>query len=312
MRALRFRSPLFFIPIVLLSWTCGGESPTDPGMEDGPMSATIDGQPWAASASSVSAQALGSIPGAFVLTGTQIKSSTDVSVMSFSLYNISGPGTYDLGVTSTMFGGTVLFVEGGAGWLTELSGLAGTVTITALTPTRIAGTFNFEAIASTGGASGTRTVTSGEFDLPLQSGGSLLPVPESAGSRVSASLNGTAWNGASIALGYANESLAFSTGNTDFFVTLVASAIAAPGVYPLNNGIPMRSVRVTNGTDAATETNCCWDSGQAGASGSVTITSITADRIVGSFSVMLPPDPGSAASSNMVIANGLFDLGLGG
>jgi hypothetical protein len=54
--------------------------------------------------------------------------------------------------------------------------------------------------------------------------------------------------------------------------------------------------------------NCCW--GGAGETSSVTITSLTATRVAGTFSANLPAIGGSA-SGPMVITNGEFDLKIG-
>ena len=57
-------------------------------------------------------------------------------------------------------------VQGGAAWAANPSGGSGTITVTALTSTRVAGTFQFTGAAVSGtGASATRQVTSGKFDL---------------------------------------------------------------------------------------------------------------------------------------------------
>jgi hypothetical protein len=169
-------------------------NPGGPGGGLGPMSASIDGQAWAAGAQSVLAQAVQNAPGTYLIEGTQLVGSTPTTIL-VTLYNTAGPGIFPLGVTPTVFGGTASLTVGGVSWSTPLSGAAGAATITALTPTRIAGSFAFAATPLAGGT-GTRTVTGGQFDLPLSTSGTLPTVPDNAGSRVSMSMAGTFWNAA--------------------------------------------------------------------------------------------------------------------
>ena len=44
--------------------------------------------------------------------------------------------------------------------------------------------------------------------------------------------------------------------------------------------------------------------------GVVSVTSLTADRIVGTFELTLVPQVGSSADGPLVLTNGSFDLGL--
>jgi len=85
--------------------------------------------------------------------------------LTIGLFNVSGPGTYALGVSCEVFGGT----GSGAGaqtWITDNTGNAGTITLTTLSPTRWAA---------------TRTVTAGSLDLAF-SGNSFRSPPRSGAS----------------------------------------------------------------------------------------------------------------------------------
>jgi hypothetical protein len=57
-----------------------------------------------------------------------------------------------------------------------------------------AGTFSFTATVTSNGATGTRTVTNGVFDLPFNTDATLRALPDSIGSKMTATLNGQAWN----------------------------------------------------------------------------------------------------------------------
>src|SRR5262245_44153241 len=130
--------------VALLAVGCGDDDdgPAGPGPGGGAtMKATIDGTDWAASANYV--QVTGdSIPteqGTLTILGVNTSSGISVSLM---LSYISGSGTFPLGVnTGTTAGGRGFVGEAPYAWSTPLSGAAGTVTITARTATRIAGTF---------------------------------------------------------------------------------------------------------------------------------------------------------------------------
>jgi hypothetical protein len=202
---------------VWLLAACGGsDSPTDPDDPGGAtgtrMTATIDGQPWSASTATGMVAALQFAPasGGYIILGTETTAAGGVgSSMSFTINNITGPGTYPLGVDAvSVYGGFAGFTAAnGAVWFTPMSGAAGTITITTLTTTRIAGTFAFSATASTGGATGTRVVTNGVFDAPFQGNVSMVTaLPDSVGGTMRATLSGNAWNAAIIAaetsLGY--------------------------------------------------------------------------------------------------------------
>jgi hypothetical protein len=51
------------------------------------------------------------------------------------------------------------------GWGTGFAGGSGTITVTVLTATRIAGTFSFDAMPGSGAATGTLQVRNGVFDV---------------------------------------------------------------------------------------------------------------------------------------------------
>jgi hypothetical protein len=42
--------------------------------------------------------------------------------------------------------------------------------------------------------------------------------------------------------------------------------------------------------------------------GSLTITSLTSDRVVGTFQFVAEPDPGTAATGQVSVTNGAFDV----
>src|SRR5678815_2774364 len=125
-------------------WTACGGGENNPGGGNA-MTASIDGQAFSSSQLASASAASSSMVSVYTIIGARLLSGTTAQSISLSLYNIAGPGTYPLGVNSTNFGGIGTVAEGATAWTTPLSGAAGTVNITSLTPTRIAGTFSFNA-----------------------------------------------------------------------------------------------------------------------------------------------------------------------
>jgi len=288
----------------LLLAGCGGDGdPTGPAGGDGPMSAKINGEAWTAAGLAI-AQALPKVPGAFVVQGTEaFGTGSELRTISLTVYNVGGPGTYPLGVNVMVAGGTAILANAGGGWGTPLSGEAGTVTITALDPSRIAGTFSFVADATTGSATGQVTVTDGEFDLALP-GAALLPIPENAVSRASATIAGGSWNASTLSAVLSSGNFVMTAGNTTRTVTIIVQSVAE-GPFPFSSAA---SVHIS-GPSGGTEPDCCWGFG-TDASGTITIESLTASRISGTFEGTVVPIMGTGATGAITVVGGTFDMGL--
>jgi hypothetical protein len=165
-----------FAAFAALLVACGGgggdaTSPSggnqNPGGSTGTtqMTATINGQSFAASGTAaVFAAQLDANSGSYLLSGVETAASARAITFSFS--GIAGPGTYPLGVDGVSVAGGIGSVSVSATnvWTTGLTGGSGTITITSLTTTRIAGTFTFTANAAGGNATGTQSITNGSFD----------------------------------------------------------------------------------------------------------------------------------------------------
>ena len=275
-----------------------------PGGGSGPMSATIDGQAWVSDAVSANAQLGAGLPGSFVIMGNKVISSTDAISIQLIVYNVDGPGTYPLGTGPTVDGGHGIVASAAVGFATPLNGNAGSVTITTLTPTRIAGTFSFVANQNYGGTGGTRTVTNGQFDLTLNSGGSLPVLPANKGGRILATFNGTSWNAATAVAQYASGALIVVASTDQYVLSMALSAVPGTGTYTITDTDFTKSIAVNAGVVPSGE--CCWSPGP-GQSGTVTITTLDANRVVGTFEATVPA---SGASGPLTIASGTFDLGL--
>src|SRR4030095_4994370 len=93
----------------------GGGNNNQPGGGGGSgFSARIDGRSWQGAPNGVTAAAVSSVPGALVVVGSQTFGGVTRS-LTLSLYNISGPGTYPLGMSSDVFGGIGQVGEGRGG-----------------------------------------------------------------------------------------------------------------------------------------------------------------------------------------------------
>jgi hypothetical protein len=289
---------------------CGGsDSATGPtGTTNGTFTATIDGQAWVSTSNQITGgtASTSSIPGYVILTGSKVVSATNYTTLTLALGYLAGTGTYPLGVNpvSTAGGSGLVFGVQGTGigtWSTNFTGNAGTLTITSLTATRIVGTFQFTAPPqSFTTTTGTRVVTNGAFDLPLP-GNFVVAPATNKGSKISGTVGGAAWNAATvIALG-ANG--VFTIGGTTDSLSLSLSTgrtVTAGSSYPIGG---------TGGAQfliSKTGTSLAWSSAIGTASvGTLTIASLTANRVAGSFAATLL---GGAGTSGSLVVNATFDV----
>ena len=310
-------SPATRIGVLALLFTLacgGGNGPTNPGPTPPPppppppggsanFTASIEGQAWASVASATVAVAAAS--GTYTISGGTAQGQG----ISITLLNIPGPGTYPLGTGVGVSGGTAIYADPTGGWGTPLSGAAGTITITALTAARIAGTFSFTAAASAGGATGTRTVSNGAFDLAITSG-TTTPVPESGRNLLRGTLNGTSYNASTIVrIGTLATLLTFGGSNTQHSINITLQNVNATGTYAVGPGNPVLATVGAPPGAPVTGPLCCWNS-NAGGTGSLVVTSLTATRIAGTFTFTLPTAGSGAATAPMVVTNGSFDIAL--
>ena len=289
---------------------CGGDDggATGPGPSNGDFrfTARIDGAAWASEAGVERVGVPTTVPGTFALTGAKLGAGAFTIVIT--LYNIPGPGTYPLGVGVSVPGGNALISSTAGGWKTAQSGADGTINITTLTANRMEGTFSFTAVAFTGSATGTKTVTDGQFVVELKPTGTIGPLPDNAGSKASATLNGTAYNAAEVVGSYVASSgimaLVANNNTRSLSITLAGLPATVVGTYQLSNGSPSRQIgtSVVNGTQITS----LHHSTAAGSSGSVTITSFTPTRIKGTFTATLGAVTGTGT---VTITNGSFDFG---
>lgn len=291
------------IVICLLAVGCGGGDggPANPNSGGGGggggapmMKATIDGVNWVATSSTV--QVTGSTTatpgGAIAISGGNITSGIGVSL---SIAYISAPGTFPLGVNpGSNAGGVATVTDAPDVWNTPLNGAAGTVTISTRTSTRIAGTFQFSASPLLGGGPDVG-VTAGEFDITVSTG--LPALPTGNPSLMAATLDGDAWNGATI-VGIAGGA-SFGGSNTDYSINFVAKVPFVPGgAYDMGSEFGAQIIRVGT-TDS-------WAVTVEDSVGYVTFVTVTAGRIAGFFAGTLPQF--GTATTPLLVENGFFSV----
>lgn len=284
---------------------CGGGGTTDPNGNGGNnnglpnFTAKIDGAAWQAA---VAVTAQNPMPGLYSITGSKF-TGTDPYTMIFSLWNIKGPGTYPLGVGAQMQGGSVVLSHPqSSGWSTPLNGASGSITITTLTATRLVATFTYAADGSVVGGTGTKVITEGSMDIPVAGTGGLAA--ENQGHVFTGNIGGSfAAGGAAMVLTGSPTNLTIVANNLVRSITLGVANMTGPGTYALSANTPVRTIGVSGmpGNLLAS-----WTS-QVGGSGTVTITTMSATRVIGSFSATLTPISGGA-TGNMTVS-GNFDMG---
>jgi hypothetical protein len=140
--------------------SCGDDTPTDTedepsGPGTGSIGAQVNGQPWSATTRGAT-----HVSGTLTITGTDASQRTVLVAAA----NVTAPGTFQLTLGNPN-GAIASVIEGGAIWSSSLSGGSGTLTVSILTATRVAGSFTFTGVPATVSATGTRAVTGGQFDL---------------------------------------------------------------------------------------------------------------------------------------------------
>lgn len=267
------------------------------------MSATIDGVSWSAAASLSAAAYVA--PGAFTISGSNVPQSGTARAISMSLLNVPGPGTYRLGTGANVPGGTAVTVVGSSSWGTPLSGNAGTLVITTLTQSRIAGTFSFVGESVQGGATGELPVTNGAFDMNLLSEGPLGEVPQGQINALTAEFAGGFYSAATVASsGTLAGIFSVASGTTTYSVAMTLREVTGPDVLQLEDGIV--SLRVS---DMSTDPVTVWSSTVAGSEGAIVVATVSSERVTGTFSGTLELSLGEAKEA-LVVTNGEFDLGL--
>jgi hypothetical protein len=145
--------------LLVTAAACGGDN-TGPGDNtNGDMSAKIAGSSWTSAATFANRTAAGGAGTIIALSGA----TPDGTTIAMAFFD-AGPGDYPIGAASGT--NAILTEPGSKSWGASALGGDGIITVTTLDATHVVGTFSFNAIATQGtGASGTRAVTNGSFDI---------------------------------------------------------------------------------------------------------------------------------------------------
>ncbi|NNE08099.1 MAG: hypothetical protein HKN20_06000 [Gemmatimonadetes bacterium] len=307
------RFPIAVLLGTALAFSCGGGSddPAGPGDGNGDgngnggsnvIGATVGGESFGASSTLSSASYVQA--GLYVISGASVSKRS--GVISFSMMNIPGPGTYPLGTGASVSGGTVVYADGGDAWGTPLSGRAGTITFSTLTADRIAGTFDFVGEAIAGDATGDLVVSDGSFDLPLDPGGPVGGVPERNRNVVTLTIDGEPYAASTVGSAGAPPGIfSVSSSSTEFTMTLSTNGISGPGTFDLATQPGPVSISIS---DPRLEDTISWGALNGGATGSIVVTSLTEKRIQGTISATLPVTFGPGTDP-ITITDGFFDIG---
>ncbi len=287
------------LPIVTMLAGCSGSS-TGPGggTPAASITATVDGVPFAST--TAQANAVTTTPGSIAFSGSQIAGAT-VRNMTFNLAYIPGVGTYPLGTNiGSTPGGVVSYLAGTNSYTTPLSGTAGSITISTLSATRVAGTFAFTAAPVVG--SGANAVASGgTFDVPL-SAGYVAPTAALAGSTMTATIGGTPRVMATVTgLGGGTDSRTLGGQDLTWSISISLGPFSAPGSGALTGfNVPLRRITIQRiGTTQS------W--GGAGSDvGTLAITTLSATRITGTFTGTLAPN--GATTGTLTVTDGTFNV----
>jgi hypothetical protein len=244
----------------------------------------------------------GGIPGTISFQGSTTAATTGARSMAVNLAFIPGPGTYPLGVNiGTTPGGIITYVDGSASWTTPLSGAAGSITIASITASRVTGSFTFTADPTTTGT--PIQGTNGSFDVPLSAG--FVPASgENIGSTLTATIGGTPYVGGTVVgSGGATTTRSVIASTPAYTVSITVGPITEPGGGPLTGvTVPLRRVRIQQ-----TGTANVWG-GNGNDTGTLTVTSLSASRIAGTFSGTLQALPGTVGPATLTVANGTFNV----
>ena len=225
----------------------------------------------------------------------------------------AGVGTYTLGPSSSA--NAQLFVGNPAsGWQAAVGSGSGTITVTALTSTNASGTFSFSLVAVPGtGATGTKSITEGVFNVALTTAPPPAATPN-GGNTFSTLIDGTLWTSSfSRRATLGGNILAITGQDTNFRVITLAVPISGGLLIP-PSGPATVSLDFTpgiRGTVTMVLGAQNWDNGHDGAVGTITITSLSATRVAGTFTVTLVNNPLNAAPVPTArLTSGQFDMAL--
>jgi hypothetical protein len=145
-----------------------------------------------------------------------------------------------------------------------------------------------------------RIVLVGSLLVAAACGGDSTTGPGTTGA-MSATIDGAHWT-SSLGAAASHASGAYGVGGSNSSFTLgIGFADTGVGTYEVSATSPTNLIVTQQGGAA-------WVANVTGGSGSVTVTSVSATRITGTFNFTAIPLPNSGATGNRTITNGTFDI----
>lgn len=148
----------FLVTIALAALSGCGSSTQPSGPGNGPLTAKLDGAAWSAT------NVVATYPsGILAVAGTDAQGRT----IGFAIGPTTATGTFAVGPTSGV-NASLTEVSGSSvqSWHAVQTSGSGSVTLTTITPNHAVGTFQFTVVpVPEGGATGTRAITQGAFDV---------------------------------------------------------------------------------------------------------------------------------------------------
>lgn len=119
-------------------------------------------------------------------------------------------------------------------------------------------------------------------------------------SPMSATINGTSFAATGSSFSYSGTSLSVAGTNLAYTITVSVGLLSAPGTYAIHATSPIVYFVVSKAPSSG------WDTIGAGATGTVTITSVSATHVAGTFSFSAQPQSGTTGA--MVVTQGSFNM----
>ena len=154
------RSLLAASAVLAMACSSGSSSSTGPKGGTAGLSATINGASWLGSVGAVATRTVEAGDTIVAIGG----SNTGESIIIGMAFNDVGPGTYGIGAAGEPANANI--EEGSAGWVANITGGSGSITVDSITATRVVGSFQYTAVPVSGTpATGDIAVTNGKFAL---------------------------------------------------------------------------------------------------------------------------------------------------
>ena len=136
-----------------------------------------------------------------------------------------------------------------------------------------------------------------------------ISISTQAASSLTATIDGAAFNGLGVSVGRVTVSgtsilsIGGASGFTGDYNLLTIAFPGAAGTYTIG-GI----TAIANGSVQIPNQSALWQSNIGSASGSIVVTSVTANSAAGTFSLNLVPLPGTKATGTKVVTGGAFNV----